>query len=137
VEILNYVAAHDSGRVLNPMLFEGQVYGGIMQGVGYALHEEMILDQGRILNPDFLDYRIPTMMDTFPLNIVTIETEDPHGPFGGKGIGEVGVISVAPAIANAIQDAVGIRLRDLPMGCEKVLEAIIRQDPVKNMPSQP
>ncbi|RLB69915.1 MAG: xanthine dehydrogenase family protein molybdopterin-binding subunit [Deltaproteobacteria bacterium] len=137
VEILNYVAAHDSGRVLNPMLFEGQVYGGIMQGVGYALHEEMILNQGRILNPDFLDYRIPTMMDTFPLNIVTIETEDPHGPFGGKGIGEVGVISVAPAIANAIQDAAGIRLRDLPMGCEKVLEAIIRQDPVKNMPSQP
>jgi len=124
VEILNYVAAHDSGRVLNPMLLEGQVYGGVMQGVGYALHEEMILDRGRILNPDFLDYRIPTMMDTFPLRIVTIETDDPHGPFGGKGIGEVGVIPVAPAIANAIYDAIGVRIRDLPITPEKILTAL-------------
>ena len=124
VEILRFVAAHDVGKALNPMLLEGQVYGGIMQGVGYALMEEMILDKGKILNPDLLDYKIPTMMDTFPLEIALIETDDPNGPFGAKGIGEVGVIAVAPAIANAIADAVGVRLRGLPLGCEKVLAAV-------------
>ena len=106
------------------MIVEGQIYGGVMQGVGYALMEEMLLDKGKILNPDFLDYKIPTTMDTFPLDIAMIETLDPHGPFGAKGIGEVGIIPVAPAIANAIADAVGIRLRDLPFTCEKVLAAV-------------
>ena len=124
VDIIKFVAAHDVGKALNPMLVEGQIYGGVIQGVGYALMEEMILDQGKILNPDFLDYKIPTMMDTFPLDIALIETPDPHGPFGAKGIGEVGIIPVAPAIANAIYDAVGIRLKDLPFTCEKVLAAI-------------
>ncbi len=124
VEILNFVAAHDTGKAINPMLVEGQIYGGVIQGVGYSLMEEMLLDKGKILNPDLLDYKIPTMMDTFPLDIVLIETQDPHGPFGAKGIGEVGIIPVAPAIANAIKDAVGIRLTDIPFTCERVLEAI-------------
>ena len=124
VDIINFVAAHDIGKAINPMIVEGQIYGGVMQGVGYALMEEMLLDKGKILNPDFLDYKIPTTMDTFPLDIAMIETLDPHGPFGAKGIGEVGIIPVAPAIANAIADAVGIRLRDLPFTCEKVLAAV-------------
>ncbi len=127
VEILNFVAAHDIGRAINPMLVEGQIYGGVIQGVGYALMEEMISEKGKILNPDFLDYKIPTMMDTFPLEIALIETPDPHGPFGAKGIGEVGIIPVAPAIANAIYDAVGIRLSEIPFTCERVLAEIKRQ----------
>lgn len=124
VEIIKFIAAHDVGKAINPMLVEGQIYGSVMQGIGYALMEEMILDQGKILNPDLLDYKIPTMKDTFDLEIALIETNDPHGPFGAKGIGEVGIIPVAPAIANAIYDAVGIKLNQLPFTCERVLEAI-------------
>ncbi len=124
VEIIRFVAAHDIGKAINPMLVEGQIYGGVIQGVGYALMEEMLLDKGKILNPDLLDYKIPTMMDTFPMEIALIETQDPHGPFGAKGIGEVGIIPVAPAIANAINDAIGIRLTEIPFTCERVLEAI-------------
>ena len=106
------------------MLVEGQIYGGVIQGVGYALMEEMISEKGKILNSDLLDYKIPTMMDTFPLEIALIETPDPHGPFGAKGIGEVGIVPVAPAIANAIFDAVGIRLNEIPFTCERVLAAL-------------
>jgi len=88
----------------------------------------MILEKGRILNPDLLDYKIPTMMDgDFPMEIAIIETNDPHGPFGAKGIGEIGIIPVAPALANAIADATGVRLRNLPLSCEKVLAALLRR----------
>jgi xanthine dehydrogenase molybdenum-binding subunit len=128
IEILRFVAAHDVGRALNPLLLEGQIYGGVMQGVGYALHEEMILEKGRILNPDLLDYKIPTMLDgDFPLEVVIIETHDAHGPFGAKGIGEIGIIPVAPAIANAVAAATGTRLRQLPLNCEKVLAGLLRR----------
>ena len=128
IEILRFVAAHDVGRALNPLLLEGQIYGGAMQGVGYALHEEMILEKGRILNPDLLDYKIPTMLDgDFPLEVVIIETHDAHGPFGAKGIGEIGIIPVAPAIANAVAAATGTRLRQLPLNCEKVLAGLLRR----------
>jgi xanthine dehydrogenase molybdenum-binding subunit len=128
IEILCFVAAHDVGRALNPLLLEGQIYGGVMQGVGYALHEDMILDAGRIMNPDLLDYKIPTMLDgDFPLEVVIIETHDAHGPFGAKGIGEIGIIPVAPAIANAVAAATGTRLRQLPLNCEKVLAGRLRR----------
>ncbi len=124
VEILSYVAAHDVGRAINPMLLEGQVHGGAVMGVGYALSEEMKLVEGRVVNDNFLDYKMLTAMDRVPVEPVLIETEDEAGPFGAKGVGEPGCVPVAPALANAIYDAVGVRIRSLPITPEKVLRAI-------------
>jgi len=128
LEILKYVAAHDVGKAMNPMLLEGQIYGGVMQGIGFALYEQMILEKGRLLNPDFLDYKIPTIMDTPKIDIVLIEKGDPYGPFGAKGIGEIGLIPVAPAIANAIYNAIGSRIRELPFTCETILKSIFSEN---------
>jgi xanthine dehydrogenase molybdenum-binding subunit len=124
VRILNYVAAHDVGRAINPMLLEGQVYGGVMMGVGYALSEQVILEKGEIMNPNFRDYKILTAKDAIPIEAPVLETHDPEGPFGAKGIGEPGCVPTAPAIANAIYDAVGVRITDLPITPERVLAAI-------------
>ena len=128
VEILRYVAAHDVGRAINPMLLEGQIYGAALMGIGYALTEEMIFEQGRLRNPNFRDYKILTAKDAVPVEPVAIETDDPAGPFGAKGIGEPGLVPTAPAIANAIYDAVGVRLRRLPMKPEEVLRAILEKE---------
>jgi CO/xanthine dehydrogenase Mo-binding subunit len=124
VEILDYVAAHDVGRALNPMLLDGQVHGGVLMGVGYALTEQVVLDKGRNMNPDFRDYKILTAKDAIPLQPVAVETDDKDGPFGAKGIGEPGCVPTAPAIANAIYDAIGVRMTDLPITPERVLAAI-------------
>ncbi|MDC3237227.1 xanthine dehydrogenase family protein molybdopterin-binding subunit [bacterium] len=124
VEILDYVAAHDVGRAINPMLLDGQVHGGVMMGVGYALTEQVILEKGRNMNPDFRDYKILTAKDAIPLTPVVIETIDPDGPYGAKGIGEPGCVPTAPAIANAIYDAIGVRITDLPITPERVLAEI-------------
>ncbi len=124
VEILDYVAAHDVGRAINPMLLDGQVHGGVMMGVGYALTEQVILEKGRNMNPDFRDYKILTAKDAIPLTPVVIETIDPDGPYGAKGIGEPGCVPTAPAIANAIYDAIGVRILDLPITPERVLAEI-------------
>ncbi len=127
VEILDYVAAHDVGRAINPMLLDGQVHGGVLMGVGYALTEQVILEKGRNMNPDFRDYKILTAKDAVPLETVVIETEDKDGPYGAKGIGEPGCVPTAPAIANAIYDAIGVRITDLPITPERVLAAIKKQ----------
>jgi len=125
VKILTMVAVHDVGKVLNPQTLEGQIYGALAQGVGYALYEEVLTEQGRILNPNFTDYKIPTIQDmAFPIELAFIETDDPYGPFGAKGVGEPGLVPTAPAIANAIQDAVGVRVHDLPITPEKILRAL-------------
>jgi xanthine dehydrogenase molybdenum-binding subunit len=122
VRILRMVAAHDVGKVLNPQTIKGQTYGALAQGIGYALYEELRVHEGRVLNPNFTDYKIPTAHEMdFPIDLVFIETDDPSGPFGAKGVGEPGLVPTAPAIANAIYDAVGIRVRDLPITPEKVL----------------
>ena len=128
VTILKLVAAFDVGKVLNPQTLRGQVYGAIAQGVGYALYEEVKTRNGRILNPGFTDYKIPTAIEMdFPIELEFIETNDARGPFGAKGVGEPGLVPTAPAIANAIYDAVGVRVRDLPITPEKVLEALKRK----------
>ncbi len=129
VRILRAVSAHDIGKVLNRQTLMGQIIGGFAQGVGYALYEQVQTDQGRILNPSFTDYKIPTFVEMdFPLHVELIETDDPEGPFGAKGVGEPGLVPTAPAIANAIYDAVGVRIRDLPITPEKVLAAIEERD---------
>jgi CO/xanthine dehydrogenase Mo-binding subunit len=124
VKILNYVAAHDVGKALNPMLLEGQIYGGGLMGIGYALGEKMILEKGVLKNGNFLDYKMPTARDVPPVQAVIVETDEQDGPFGAKGIGEPGLVPTAPAIANAIYDAVGVRIKDLPITAEKVLKAL-------------
>jgi len=122
VKILHLAAAHDVGKVLNPLALKGQLYGAIAQGVGYALYEELKSEKGKILNPNFRDYKIPTIQEmNFPIDLDFIETNDAFGPFGAKGVAEPGMVPTAPAIANAIYDAVGARIRDLPITPEKIL----------------
>jgi xanthine dehydrogenase molybdenum-binding subunit len=125
VRILRMVAVHDVGRILNQQTLRGQIYGALAQGLGYALYEEQLSEQGRILNPSFTDYKIATAHEmAFPVEVAFVETDDPRGPFGAKGVGEPGMVPTAPAIASAVHDAVGIRLRHLPMTPDKVLRAL-------------
>ncbi|MGB9904682.1 MAG: xanthine dehydrogenase family protein molybdopterin-binding subunit [Desulfotomaculales bacterium] len=132
VKILNYICAIDAGRAINPMLLEGQLEGGVAMGIGYALTEELKLADGKVLNPNFLDYRLPTSLDAPKVQSVIVETADPEGPFGAKGIGAPPAVAAAPAIANAIYDAVGVRLRELPMTPERILAAIKNKDAASN-----
>ncbi len=124
VKILKYIAAHDVGRAINPMLLEGQVYGGATMGIGYALTERLVSNNGRVVNPNFLDYKMLTAKDVPNIEPVVVETNDPYGPFGAKGIGEPGLVPTAPAIANAIYDAVGVRIKELPITPEKIVAAL-------------
>jgi xanthine dehydrogenase molybdenum-binding subunit len=124
VRVVDSAVAYDVGRAINPMLLEGQLEGGIAQGIGYGIYEELKLEKGVVRNPTFLDYKILTSMDMPPVRISMIETDDPAGPFGAKGVGEAGAIPTAAAIANAVYDAVGVRIRDLPLNPERVLSAI-------------
>ena len=131
VKILKYIAAHDVGRAINPMLLEGQVYGGATMGIGYALTERLILQDGKVMNPNFLDYKMLTAKDVPNIETIVIETDDPSGPFGAKGIGEPGLVPTAPAIANAIYDAIGVRIKELPITPERVLAALKEKTPKK------
>lgn len=127
IDILRYVAVHDCGRAVNPMLLLGQIEGGISMGVGYALFEDMHEDPqtGRLLNNSFTDYLLPTSQD-MPGQMVCdyVEYPDEEAPYGALGIGEATPCPVAPAIANALYDALGVRLYDLPLTPEKVLAAL-------------
>jgi xanthine dehydrogenase molybdenum-binding subunit len=132
VKILRMVAAHDVGKVLNPPALKGQIYGALAQGIGYALYEELQSEKGKILNPNFRDYKIPTAQEmNFPIDLEFIETNDSFGPFGAKGVAEPGLVPTAPAISNAIYDAVGIRIRDLPITPDKILSALKKRKAAK------
>ncbi|MEW5786064.1 MAG: molybdopterin cofactor-binding domain-containing protein [Bacillota bacterium] len=125
VEVLKLYAAHDCGRPINPGMAEGQVYGGIHMGFGYAVMEEILWrEDGRMINPQLTDYMIPTALDMPELVCDLITDPEPTGPFGAKGIGEPSLLPTAPAILNAIYDAVGIRLYSLPVTAEKVFWAL-------------
>jgi xanthine dehydrogenase molybdenum-binding subunit len=124
VKVLGISAAHDVGRVINRLGIEGQVEGGIAQGLGYALMEEIKVDAGRVLNPTFTDYKLVTTQDLPELKIAFIETHDPAGPFGAKGIAESPLIPVAAAIANAVHNATGVRMTELPLTPERVLRKL-------------
>lgn len=125
VRVLRYWAAHDAGTILDRVGAEGQVVGGVLQGLGHALFEESLRGaDGRMLNPGFLDYRIPTTLDSVPVDVFFSETFDPGGPLGAKSLAEPPIIPVAACVANAIHDATGARLRRLPMTPEPVLAAL-------------
>jgi CO/xanthine dehydrogenase Mo-binding subunit len=125
VDLLEYVAAHDSGTVISPAQFTGQIYGGVVQGLGYSLTEELVLDGGRIQNPSFLDYYIPTAADVCRITPILVEAPDGYGPFGAKGIGEPPIEPVAAAVGNAVYDAIGFPIRRLPYTAERVRAAIL------------
>ena len=129
VRLLKLVAVHDVGRALNPKALRGQIYGALAQGLGYALYEQVLTHEGRVLNPGFRDYKIPTACELdFPVEVAFVETGDGFGPFGAKGVGEPGLVPTAPAIANAIHDAVGVWVRDLPITPDKVLAALAEKE---------
>jgi CO/xanthine dehydrogenase Mo-binding subunit len=129
VQVLKVASAHDVGRALNPLAAEGQIHGGIHMGLGYALSEELRIEEGRVLNPQFMEYALLTAADMPEIVIHLIETIDEAGPFGAKGLGESGVIPVAAAVANAVKDAVGVRLTELPMTPERVFRALAARPP--------
>ncbi|MBA3561193.1 MAG: xanthine dehydrogenase family protein [Actinobacteria bacterium] len=121
ITLLAHVIAQDVGRALNPALVEGQMRGGAAQGIGWALYEELVHDEnGQLLTGSFLDYAIPLAERVPDIDTLIVEVPAPDGPFGAKGIGEAPVIAAAPAIANAVAAAVGIRLRELPMTAPRV-----------------
>ncbi len=124
VNVHKIVAAHDTGTAINPASAEGQIEGGVIQGVGYALMEKLQVKEGVVENSSFLDYKIPTSDDIPEVETILVETEDPDGPFGAKGVGEPGLVPTAPAIANAIYDAIGVRFKELPITPEKILKAL-------------
>lgn len=128
IDVLRLVCASDIGKAINPMAVEGQIEGGMQMGLGYALTEEIIVEEGRVMNSDFLDYKIFTSAEMPQTETILIETLDPEGPFGAKGVGEMGGTPTAAAIANAVYDAIGIRLTRLPMTPERVLKAIMNAE---------
>jgi len=127
VDVLRIVAAHDCGTPVNPALVEGQIEGGICTGIGFALTEEIVFQDGVQINPRLSDYVIPTALDMPKVEAIIVDNYDPTGPFGAKGVGEPTLVPTAPAILNAIYDAVGVRLYSLPATPEKVLKAIREQ----------
>jgi len=126
VAVLKAVTAMDVGRAINPKNIEGQVEGGVAQGIGSTLYEEILTDEGgKVLNPTFTDYRVPTVSD-LPMKSKTIivESENKDGPYGAKCVGEFPIIPIAPAIASAIYDAVGIQFKEIPMTADRISAAL-------------
>jgi xanthine dehydrogenase molybdenum-binding subunit len=126
IRVLRYVAAHDSGRIIHPEAARGQIVGGVVQGIGYALMEDIPLDPetGAPLTLNLDSFKIPNLVDIPPIEAILIEEPDPVGPFGAKALGEPPLVPVAPAIANAVYDATGVRIRELPITAEKVLRGL-------------
>ena len=125
VEVLEYWAAHDVGRAINTSAVEGQIQGGIVQMIGYALTEEMLWDNGRLINPTMMDYKIPGMADVpYKIHPLIVEVPEETAPYGAKGVAEICAVGAAPAIVNAIQNAVGVRVTQIPATPERVLKAM-------------
>ena len=124
VRVLDFKAAHGIGLAINPMAAEGQIEGSVSQGVGFGLMEELIMDGGKAVNPNFADYKIPSFLDLPRVDAILVENADPDGPFGAAGIGEPGLVPTAAAVANAVAHATGCHFRTLPVTAEKILQAL-------------
>ena len=126
VTVERYTTAQDAGTAIHPDYVEGQMQGGVVQGIGWALNEEYIHDTDGVMeNPGFLDYRMPVASDLPMIETIIVEVPNPNHPYGVRGVGEVGIVPPIPALANAIFDATGARIRELPMSPPRVLEAIM------------
>ncbi len=128
VKVLNLVAAQDCGFAINPMATEGQIEGSISMGLGQALYEDLVMEEGRTVNPSFAEYKIASARDMPPIESHLVQTIDPEGPYGAKGIGEMTQVPTSPAIANAVYDAIGVQVKSLPITPEKILAAIKERD---------
>ena len=128
ITLLRYVVAHDCGRIINPMIVDGQISGGVAQGIGGGLYEELIYDaSGQFLSGSFMDYLLPTCVEIPPIEMIHLEYPSPRNPLGVKGVGEGGAISPPAAIANAVEDALrpfGVCIRETPLTPERVLHLI-------------
>ena len=125
IEILRYTAAQDTGTSIHPSYVEGQIQGGVVQGIGWALNEEYYMsDDGQMMNTSLLDYRMPTSLDLPMIDTVVVEVPNPNHPYGVRGVGEVPIVPPLAALSNAIYDATGIRMRELPMNPAAVSKAI-------------
>ncbi len=133
VTVLDFTAAHDVGRAINPMATEGQIQGGVAQGLGWTLMENMAYENGRITNADFLDYLVPTALDIPGITPVLVEPVEPNGPYGAKGIGEPALNPAMAAVTNAIYNATGIRIRQLPISPEKILDELEKRKNTGNL----
>jgi CO/xanthine dehydrogenase Mo-binding subunit len=128
VQILRYTAAQDAGTAIHPSYVEGQIQGGVVQGIGWALNEEYWYDEkGEMRNSTYLDYRIPTCYDVPMIDTIIVEVPDPQHPYGVRGVGEVPICPPPAAIANAIFDAVGVRMHQLPMSPPRLLAEILKK----------
>jgi CO/xanthine dehydrogenase Mo-binding subunit len=117
-----FTSVHEIGRAIHPMLVEGQIEGGSLQGLGYALNEEVVMRDGRMANASLTNYIIPTTLDTPPMDVAVMENPYQQGPFGAKGVGEMPIDGPAPAVINALRHA-GIDLREIPATPEKIQRA--------------
>ncbi|MBI4321907.1 MAG: xanthine dehydrogenase family protein [Chloroflexi bacterium] len=124
VQVLDVVAAHDVGKAINPAAAEGQIEGGVVQGIGYALTEEMKVEHGKVMPTTLVDYRMPTMADIPPIRPLLVTSDELAGPFGGKGLGEAALNPTVAAIANAIFHATGIQVKSLPVTPEKMRKVL-------------
>jgi CO/xanthine dehydrogenase Mo-binding subunit len=124
VTVESLTLVHDAGRVVNPGGALGQLEGGAAMGLGYALIEDLHTADGKTLNNTLESYLIPTAVDMPPMKVGIVEVPEPLAPFGAKGIGETALAPVPPAVANAVADAIGVAIKDLPITPERVLEAI-------------
>ena len=125
VEILRYTATQDAGKAIHPSYVEGQIQGGVVQGIGWALNEEYVMaDDGSMSNTSFLDYRMPTSLDLPMIDTVIVEVANPNHPYGVRGVGEVSIVPPLAAVANAVYHATGVRMTDLPMNPAAVRKAI-------------
>ena len=124
VDVLRIIAAHDVGRVVNPVNAEGQIHGGVLMGLGYGLLEDLVLSQGRIINPGFRAYLIPSILETPEFHIALIESPEPTGPFGAKGLGEPALLPTAPAIHNAVGAALNRHPCKIPITAEQVWKIV-------------
>jgi len=132
-EVLNFWAAHDVGRAINPTGVEGQIEGGVVQGMGYGMMEELVHDsEGRMMNLDFVDYIIPTSKDAPKIESIIVEAPFPDGPYGAKGLGEPSLMPAPAAVANAISNAIGKRLHELPATPERVFKMLNEEEAEKN-----
>ena len=129
VTVLRFTALQDAGKAIHPSYVEGQMQGGVVQGIGWALNEEYFMsDEGSMVNSSFLDYRMPTSLDLPMIDTVIVEVANPGHPFGVRGVGEVPIVPPMAAVANAIHDALGTRMEHLPMSPGAILEALWEQD---------
>jgi CO/xanthine dehydrogenase Mo-binding subunit len=124
VKVLKLIACYDVGRAINRLSVEGQLEGGAIYGMGYGLMEKIIIENGVIKTPSFSEYLLPTSLDAPEVQTILLESGDGVGPFGAKGVGEPSLNSIAPAIANAVYDAIGVRIFDLPLTPEKIVKAL-------------